>query len=114
MQNYLPIRQRLAARYGDIQQRLAKITREVRHINQPLNADFAEQAIEAENDQVLDALDHSIRVEMEQIEKTLARMDEGLYGVCEDCGNPIAAKRLQAVPHATRCIYCEEKFQQHI
>ena len=114
MQDYRPIRQQLTARYGEIQQRLAKITREVRHVNQPLNADFAEQAVEAENDQVLDALDHSIRAEMEQIEKTLARMDEGLYGICEACEKPIAAKRLQAVPHALRCVNCEEKFQQHI
>jgi DnaK suppressor protein len=114
MPNHPPIRQQLTARYGEIQQRLEKITREVRHVNQPLNADFAEQAVEAENDQVLDALDHSIRSEMQQIENTLARMDEGLYGICEACGKPIAAKRLKAVPHAARCVQCEEKFHQQI
>ncbi len=108
------IRQQLSTRYDEIQHRLEKITREVRHVNQPLNADFAEQAVEAENDQVLDALDHSIRAEMGQIESTLARMDEGLYGICEGCGKPIAAKRLEALPHATRCVQCEEKFQQQI
>lgn len=114
MPDYQPIRQQLATRHGEIQQRLEKITREVRHVNQPLNADFAEQAVETENDQVLDALDHSIRAEMEQIENTLARMDEGLYGVCEACGKPIAARRLEALPHAVRCVHCEEKFHQQI
>ena len=114
MPDYQPIRQQLTTRHGEIRQRLDKITREVRHVNQPLNADFAEQAVEAENDQVLDALDHSIRAEMEQIENTLTRMDKGLYGICEGCGKPIAARRLEALPHATRCIQCEEKFQQQI
>jgi RNA polymerase-binding protein DksA len=114
MPEFQPIRQQLTTRYGEIRQRLDKIAREVRHVNQPLDADFAEQAVETENDQVLDALDHSIRNEMEQIENTLARMDEGLYGVCEACGKPIAANRLEALPHAARCVHCEEKFHQQI
>lgn len=112
MQEFQTIRQQLTLRYDEIQNRLAKITREVRHLNQPLNADFAEQAVEAENDQVLDALETSIRTEMEQIARTLSRMDEDAYGVCESCGHPIAAKRLEALPHATRCIACEERFHQ--
>lgn len=112
MQKYKPIRRQLEARLADIQQRLAKISLDRRHANQPLNADFEEQAIELENDQVLDALDEQIRAEMKQIERTLAQMDEGMYGKCEDCGKPIAAKRMEALPHTTRCIDCEEKFQQ--
>lgn len=109
MQDFQAIRQQLTARHDAIQRRLQSITRDLRHTNQPLNADFAEQATEAENDQVLDALDTSIRSELEQIENTLARMDVGEYGICEVCGNPIAKKRLAALPHATRCIGCEEK-----
>ncbi|MGE0883635.1 MAG: TraR/DksA family transcriptional regulator [Blastocatellales bacterium] len=105
------IRQQLTDRHGEIRQRLEKISRDLRHINQPLNADSEEQAVEVENDQVLDALDDHIREEMKQIEKTLARIDEGVYGVCEECGEKIPVKRLEALPHATRCISCEEKFQ---
>jgi len=112
MQKSHAIRQQLTARYDEIQHRLQAITRDLRHANQPLSADFAEQTVEVENDQVLDALDGSIRAEMEQIERTLARMDEGVYGVCEVCGKAIAAKRLKALPYATRCISCEEEFQQ--
>jgi RNA polymerase-binding protein DksA len=112
MQDFQPTRRRLKTRFDEIQARLRAITRDLRHANQPLNADFAEQAVELENDQVLDALDDSIRAEMEQIERAWARMDEGVYGVCEACGKPIAAKRLEAVPFATRCIACEEQLQQ--
>ncbi|MDX2044251.1 MAG: TraR/DksA family transcriptional regulator [Acidobacteriota bacterium] len=113
MQRFKTIRRELETRLAEIQHRLEKISLDRRHVNQPLNADFEEQAVELENDQVLDALDGQIRAEVKQIERTLARMDEGVYGECETCGDPIAKKRLEALPHATRCIACEEQFQQH-
>lgn len=112
MKKFARIRKQLTARHDEVLNRLEKISLDRRHVNQPLNADFEEQAIELENDQVLDALDGQIRAELKQIEKTLARIDEGMYGECEDCGKPIAAKRMEALPYTTRCIDCEETFQQ--
>jgi RNA polymerase-binding transcription factor DksA len=112
MKKYKTLRRQLETRLTEIQQRLEKISLDRRHANQPLNADFEEQAIELENDQVLDALDVQIRAEIKQIERTLALMDEGVYGRCEECGEPIGEKRLEALPHASRCIACEEQFQQ--
>jgi RNA polymerase-binding protein DksA len=106
MNQQLAIRQKLAERYAEIRNRLEKITSDV---HKPLDPDFEEQVVERENDEVLAALDRSIRAEMAQIEKTLARLDEGEYGVCEVCGDPIAPKRLEALPYATRCVACEEK-----
>jgi RNA polymerase-binding protein DksA len=111
MQDYEPIRQQLTARYAAIQQRLQKITHDVQHVNEPLNADFAEQAVQRENDEVLDALDNSIRTELEQIQVTLQRLDDGTYGVCDGCGKPIPIQRLAALPHANRCVACAEKVQ---
>jgi DnaK suppressor protein len=111
MQEYESIRQQLSARYKAIQTRLQKITRDVQHANEPLNADFAEQAVQRENDEVLDALDSSIRAEMEQLQVTLKRLDQGAYGVCESCGKNIPLKRLEALPHASRCVVCAEKAQ---
>ena len=109
MQKQQAIREKLTARYAEIQARLVRIISDERHANKPLDADFAEQAVERENDEVLAALDDSIRAEMAQIEKTLARLDSGEYGICENCGGAIAPKRLEALPHAARCIACEEK-----
>ncbi len=37
----------------------------------------------------------------------LKRIDEGVYGTCEDCGKPISEKRLQVAPTATQCIECK-------
>jgi RNA polymerase-binding protein DksA len=39
----------------------------------------------------------------------LERMDDGTYGICESCGNPIGKLRLQAAPRATLCVSCKTK-----
>jgi DnaK suppressor protein len=43
------------------------------------------------------------------IEEALVRIDNGTYGVCRDCGEPIAEARLNAIPWARVCIKCKEK-----
>jgi DnaK suppressor protein len=43
---------------------------------------------------------------MTEIEDALARMDRGTYGVCEACGAPVRAERLEAIPHARHCVRC--------
>ena len=46
---------------------------------------------------------------LQAIEEALVRMDKGTYGVCRDCGEPIAAARLKAIPWTRVCITCKEK-----
>ncbi len=45
------------------------------------------------------------------IEEALQRIDKGTYGVCRDCGEPIAEARLKAIPWTRVCITCKEKQQ---
>lgn len=45
----------------------------------------------------------------QQIDEALARLEEGTYGFCSDCGVEISEKRLLAVPFARRCVACQEK-----
>ncbi|MGD9727845.1 MAG: TraR/DksA family transcriptional regulator, partial [Nitrospiraceae bacterium] len=42
-----------------------------------------------------------------QVEAALQRLDEGTYGICEDCLTPIKEDRLKAMPFARRCIDCQ-------
>ena len=49
--------------------------------------------------------------ELRDIEAALARMDEGSYGGCADCGDEIGRARLLAYPAAMRCVSCQEKFE---
>ncbi|MFQ5864437.1 MAG: TraR/DksA family transcriptional regulator [bacterium] len=41
------------------------------------------------------------------IDQALERIEEGKYGLCQECGNPISRERLEAVPHARLCITCK-------
>jgi RNA polymerase-binding protein DksA len=106
MEAHPAVRQKLTERYAEMRGRLERINRDS---DEPLDADFEEQAVERENDEALVALDRSIRAEMAQIEKALARLNKGEYGVCEGCGDPITLKRLEALPYAARCVACERK-----
>lgn len=44
-----------------------------------------------------------LRTELDEVERALAKLDEGVYGQCETCGNPIAADRLEAMPATRFC-----------
>lgn len=46
---------------------------------------------------------------LQAIEEALKRIDKGTYGVCRDCGEPIAPARLNAIPWTRVCITCKEK-----
>ncbi|MGQ0811895.1 MAG: TraR/DksA family transcriptional regulator [Nitrospiraceae bacterium] len=47
----------------------------------------------------------------DQLDAALHRLDEGSYGVCEDCEEAISAQRLKAIPFAKRCVACQEKVE---
>jgi RNA polymerase-binding protein DksA len=46
---------------------------------------------------------------LQAIEEALQRIDKGTYGVCRDCGEPIASARLDAIPWTRVCKTCKEK-----
>jgi DnaK suppressor protein len=50
------------------------------------------------------SLVNNLRDLMERIDKALAKMDEGTYGLCDRCGKPIEKLRLKALPYANLCI----------
>ena len=50
--------------------------------------------------------------DLKQIDQAIADLDAGRYGVCADCEKPIAAKRLKALPFASRCIECQSRSEQ--
>jgi RNA polymerase-binding protein DksA len=55
------------------------------------------------------SLANNAREMLQQNLHALERMDDGTYGICESCGNPIGKLRLQAAPRATLCVTCKTK-----
>lgn len=49
------------------------------------------------------------RDHLRKIEEALARLRKGGYGICQECGKRIPAKRLRAVPWSSYCIKCQEE-----
>jgi DnaK suppressor protein len=55
------------------------------------------------------ALTENARELLTASERALARMDDGTFGVCESCGQPIGKARLQAFPRAKLCVTCKQR-----
>jgi RNA polymerase-binding protein DksA len=68
--------------------------------------DWQERAGELENEEVLTQLDEMSLAELHQIREALQRIQNGTYGTCSRCGQPIAVERLSAVPTAATCVAC--------
>jgi RNA polymerase-binding transcription factor DksA len=102
------IRERLLKRRDELRQRASEATADLRHEADPLSADFAEQVTQRENDDVLGAISNSARVELQQVDAALRRLEAGRYATCAHCGEAIELERLAAVPYTDRCRSCAE------
>ena len=100
------IRQRLLTRRNVLAERVRTIDKDIHHRDEPISQDFAEQATELEDREVLEALDSEGREELRQIGRALQRLTNGEYDTCEHCGGKIPEKRLAAVPWTSSCIVC--------
>lgn len=104
-------RERLQAMLSDLEGSVSTLEREspgddpgesVRFDHDP--GDAASLITEADREgAVLDAA----RGQREQVLAALARVDEGSYGRCVDCGAELSAERLEARPEAARCFDCQ-------
>lgn len=69
-------------------------------------ADTATETVGREIDYTLEATDGRL---LAAIDAALARIEDGTYGTCVNCGAQIAPERLEAMPWATLCIDCKRK-----
>jgi RNA polymerase-binding transcription factor len=97
------LRQELLRKKSELNDRLGRITANLRRGFEP---DSKERAKQLEDRDVVDALGNEAREELSRIAATLKRMDDGEYGICTECGGGIRIERLQAYPYANECIDC--------
>jgi DnaK suppressor protein len=67
-------------------------------------ADHASEMLDREVDE---SLEENAEQLVHEIDVALARLDDGTYGTCGRCGQPIPEERLDAVPYATLCVPCK-------
>ena len=96
----------------------AEIQRELANSDDPRVTGFMNQLVATEDWVLADILsDLDIATvtrdvgELAEVDVALARIAEGSYGTCSDCGEPIGWPRLNAQPTAERCIVCQQKLE---
>lgn len=100
------VRNQLLKRQAELRQRTERANADLRHERDPLAADFADQAVQRGNDEVLAAISDSAQGELNQISVALRRIEAGNYTTCAACGTEIAPERLKSVPYTDRCAAC--------
>ena len=68
--------------------------------------DDEDRATEREDDEVMEQMGNAGLEELRAIEAALARIEDGIYGVCVSCGEPISAARLDVMPTAAKYRHC--------
>jgi len=89
-----------------VEELIAHTNKHLYRREEPYSQDFAEQAVEVENNPVVEQLNEDGKASLAKINKALKKLDAGYFGVCEDCGEPIDQDRLIIVPTTPCCIDC--------
>lgn len=74
--------------------------------------DIVDRASSSYQKEFLFARSNNDRQFLQMVEHALSNITEGVYGECENCGNSINERRLEAVPWARHCIACQEKLER--
>ncbi len=89
-----------------------KLVRESNELGKDGTPDIGDEASDLSNRQLLLSLSEADRAKLVEIEEALERMEEGTYGICEECGEPISIKRLQVKPTAIYCVECKSRLEK--
>jgi RNA polymerase-binding protein DksA len=106
------IRRRLLAKQEEILAMYRNDLRSGQESNDSPTEDIVDRANNAYSRELSYSISDAERGMMLQIEEALGRIDAGTYGRCANCGQPIAAARLEAVPWTRHCINCQELLEK--
>jgi DnaK suppressor protein len=75
--------------------------------------DSADAAFDTGSEEIASQLAELEARELGQIERALARIKQGTYGVCEYCQAKIPVARLNALPYSTTCVNCQREMENY-
>jgi DnaK suppressor protein len=105
-------RERLLAQQQQIEQRVFRLETDLHEMESERDIERTDHIQEeAVNDPMI-ALDERSRRLLAEIQAALARIDDGTYGDCDVCGEPINPARLDALPMAHRCVRCQTELEE--
>jgi len=106
-------RQLLETRRANLRESVARTEQDGRAAQTEDSAqDIADRASSSYQKEFLFARSNNDRQFLQMVERALSSIAEGTYGECEQCGNAINERRLEAVPWARHCIVCQEKLER--
>ena len=94
---------KLAQLKEDLLHRLEKLNLD---ITKSHSRDSTEQAVERENDEVINSLEEETTQELQQVKQAILRIKQGSYHICTKCEGEIPVERLTAIPYTTLCLSC--------
>ncbi len=106
------LRERLESERGELHRQLDDLGArpDAEGIERPdLNEGFADAGQAAAERASLLTLVSKLRDTLRDVEAALRKLDEGTYGTCERCGQPIGDERLEALPAARLCLRCKQQ-----
>src|SRR6516165_12496847 len=110
----LRLHKSLLARRADLRRKLAGELDNLRNFKTAdSTGDSADAAFESGSEEMASQLAELDARELSQIERALARLKQGTYGLCEVCGHKIPVGRLNALPYSTLCINCQRELEKY-
>jgi DnaK suppressor protein len=104
------VRRELEARRDDTRARVATLAkRPERGASQGFGKRIGDGTVEAISRFNEIGVGTSLEAGLERTERALAKLDEGTYGACDHCGQPIAERRLEAMPDVILCMDCARR-----
>jgi DnaK suppressor protein len=103
------IKQKLLTRKRELEEGLQRLIEERANVEADDVQDPLDQAIKSSIEDLSITLEENEREEYNRIIRALQMIENGTYGTCSDCHQPISEKRLELYPNATRCIACQER-----
>jgi DnaK suppressor protein len=107
--NLQEIKNQLLQRKMQLEEKLTVLSQE--QISDGQVQDPGDQALTSTMESLRMSLQGAEVDEYRRIIAALGKITEGMYGICIDCNNRIAEKRLQLFPDTTRCLSCQETFE---
>ena len=107
------VRTRLETKRTELQHEIAGLTFEEASSDQPGQGveDIGETAQTFQEVQLDESILRNQRHLLADVEEALRRLQDGTYGRCQICGQPIPDRRLEAIPWAIRDVECEERME---